>query len=66
MSGDDEGEPIAYLGGADSGAESDGYAGYGSPSRSPSPEVAARPAKKSRNAELEDDEELALRLLRGE
>lgn len=61
MSGDESDEPVAYLGAPSDGESDDGR----SVSRSASPEP-ARAAKKSRKAELEDDEELALRLLRGE
>lgn len=58
----DEDEPIAYI-----GSPGGDYDSEGSPARSLSPEPEARrPAKKRRDAELEDDEELALRLLRGE
>ncbi|BEI80156.1 hypothetical protein CcaverHIS002_0106850 [Cutaneotrichosporon cavernicola] len=59
MSGEDEDEPIAYIG------SPGGYDSEGSAERSPSPEP-ERPSKKRRDAALEDDEELALRLLRGE
>lgn len=56
----DEDEPVAFLGAPSDGGESDAPF-----SRSASPEP-ARPTKKRRDADLEDDEELALRLLRGE
>ncbi|KAL1409788.1 ATP-dependent RNA helicase dbp4 [Vanrija albida] len=65
---DDESGAVAFIGGA-SGDE-DGYEGYTGEGVASSPEPeAARPAKKTRNAAaaaLEDEEELALRLLRGE
>jgi hypothetical protein len=75
MMGGDEGG-VAYLGGsgdesggsdAGPGLDYDSDAAGSAASRSASPEPAARPSKKRRaaEAELEDDEELALRLLRG-
>jgi ATP-dependent RNA helicase DDX10/DBP4 len=65
-SDDEEGGPVVYLGAPDEG----GYGSDDAPSavsRSPSPEP-ARPAKKqkAKATAIEDDEELALRLLRGE
>ncbi|WOO79492.1 ATP-dependent RNA helicase DBP4 [Vanrija pseudolonga] len=68
---DDEGGAVAFIGGASGDEEPyEGYTGYtgeGIGSESPEPEP-TRPAKKKRDAApaLEDEEELALRLLRGE
>lgn len=65
---DDEGGAVAFIGGASGDEEPyEGYTGEGIGSESPEPEP-TRPAKKTRNAApaLEDEEELALRLLRGE
>lgn len=58
----DEDEPIAFIGAPDGEYDSEGSAAH---TPSPEPEV-QRPSKKRRDVALEDDEELALRLLRGE
>ncbi|TXT03897.1 hypothetical protein VHUM_04320 [Vanrija humicola] len=66
---DDEGGTVAFIGGASGDEEPyEGYTGEYAASESPEPEP-TRPAKKMRDAApaaLEDEEELALRLLRGE